>query len=225
MRWWGIVCGAALALCAVGPAAGGVLDPELRGLLESSGAGDRIQVIVQFADQVDLERLKSVGSKKQQRAALIGELRSRAAFAQAPARDFLIARGVDETLSLWAINAMALTFDGQLLDPTGGRRDLQAGLVRATSDQTFRDDPARLLRAVRVATAGRGRPVADPDGQIASDPRSARARDPGPGRVARAGQPAGPRAVVPGFVVCGHGSGGPSHGRARAQSRRRFPAG
>ena len=69
--------------------------------------------------------------------------------------DFAALRGgsIEEDL-LWrdlTINAMALTLDGQLLDPTGGQRDLQACLVRATSDQTFRDDPARLLRAVRVA--------------------------------------------------------------------------
>ena len=69
--------------------------------------------------------------------------------------DFAALRGksIKEDL-LWrdlTINAMALTFDGQLIDPTGGQRDLQAGLVRAASDQTFCDDPARLLRAVRVA--------------------------------------------------------------------------
>ncbi|MEA3396870.1 MAG: HDIG domain-containing protein [Chloroflexota bacterium] len=69
--------------------------------------------------------------------------------------DFAALRGksIEEDL-LWrdlTINAMALTLDGQLIDPTGGQRDLQAGVVRATSDQTFRDDPARLLRAVRVA--------------------------------------------------------------------------
>ncbi len=76
MRWWGILCGVALALCAAGPAAGGTLEPELRGLLESSDTGDRIQVIIQFADRVDLERLPRAGTKGLRRATLIDELQN-----------------------------------------------------------------------------------------------------------------------------------------------------
>ena len=42
-----------------------------------------------------------------------------------------------------------------LLDPFGGLADLRAGLVRAVHDGVFRDDPLRLLRAVRfVAQLG-----------------------------------------------------------------------
>lgn len=55
---------------------------------------------------------------------------------------------------LWrdfTINAMALTLDGEIIDPQRGREDLRAGIIRATSDSTFTDDPARLLRAVRTA--------------------------------------------------------------------------
>ena len=37
-----------------------------------------------------------------------------------------------------------------LTDPFGGRSDLSTRLVRAVSEQTFRSDPARLLRAVRL---------------------------------------------------------------------------
>ncbi len=39
----------------------------------------------------------------------------------------------------------------RLIDPCRGRDDLDARLVRAVSDAAFRDDPARLLRAVRIA--------------------------------------------------------------------------
>ena len=38
-----------------------------------------------------------------------------------------------------------------LLDPFGGRRDLDAGRVRVLHAASFRDDPTRLLRAVRYA--------------------------------------------------------------------------
>ncbi len=47
-------------------------------------------------------------------------------------------------------NAMALTPDGQLLDFFGGERDLQAGVIRHTS-QAFGDDPLRVLRAMQFA--------------------------------------------------------------------------
>ncbi len=53
----------------------------------------------------------------------------------------------------FTINAMALTLDGHLLDPTGGQADLAARQIRLTYPRSFHDDPARLLRAVRQANA------------------------------------------------------------------------
>jgi tRNA nucleotidyltransferase (CCA-adding enzyme) len=56
----------------------------------------------------------------------------------------------------FTVNAMAigLTGDdvGHLYDPHGGLADLEAGTIRVLHDQSFRDDPTRLLRAVRYAT-------------------------------------------------------------------------
>jgi tRNA nucleotidyltransferase/poly(A) polymerase len=50
----------------------------------------------------------------------------------------------------FAFNAMAVRVgSGELLDPFGGRADLEAGTLRAVSDTVFLDDPLRLLRAVR----------------------------------------------------------------------------
>jgi tRNA nucleotidyltransferase (CCA-adding enzyme) len=48
------------------------------------------------------------------------------------------------------INAMARTDDGTLIDPFGGRRDLEAGVLRHVSD-AFAEDPVRLLRVARFA--------------------------------------------------------------------------
>ena len=53
----------------------------------------------------------------------------------------------------FTINAMALTLGGRLIDPTGGQQDLEKRCIRATSDNTFSDDPARLLRAVRQSNS------------------------------------------------------------------------
>ena len=50
----------------------------------------------------------------------------------------------------FTMNAIARPLgDGDYVDPLGGRNDLEAGRVRAVSDSVFRDDPLRLLRAVR----------------------------------------------------------------------------
>jgi Poly A polymerase head domain len=51
----------------------------------------------------------------------------------------------------FTINAIAVRVEGgEPVDPHGGRADLAAGVVRAVSDSIFRDDPHRLLRAVRI---------------------------------------------------------------------------
>jgi len=48
------------------------------------------------------------------------------------------------------INAMAVGDDGQLVDPHGGRRDLEAGVLRHVSP-SFVEDPVRILRLARFA--------------------------------------------------------------------------
>jgi tRNA nucleotidyltransferase (CCA-adding enzyme) len=48
------------------------------------------------------------------------------------------------------INAMAETPSGEIVDPYGGRQDLQARLLRHVSD-AFVEDPVRILRVARFA--------------------------------------------------------------------------
>ena len=51
------------------------------------------------------------------------------------------------------VNAMAmpLTGGGGLIDPHGGREDLESGLLRVLHPGSFGDDPTRALRAARYA--------------------------------------------------------------------------
>jgi len=74
--------------------------------------------------------------------------------------DFSTIRGgVEADLSHrdFTINAMALNLKElekdypQLIDPFQGKRDLDRGLIRVVSETAFQEDPARLLRAVRLA--------------------------------------------------------------------------
>lgn len=68
--------------------------------------------------------------------------------------DFALLRGdgLADDLSArdFAINTLALDQEGTLIDRTGGKADLDAGRVRATSERAFQDDPVRLIRAVRL---------------------------------------------------------------------------
>jgi putative nucleotidyltransferase with HDIG domain len=58
----------------------------------------------------------------------------------------------------FTINAMAVALRhdqfGELVDPFGGRRDLKRKLIRTPLDpvETFKDDPLRIMRAIRFAT-------------------------------------------------------------------------
>jgi putative nucleotidyltransferase with HDIG domain len=73
--------------------------------------------------------------------------------------DFAAYRGPDLESDLrgrdFTVNAMALDLrrDKALLDPLGGAADLRAGRLRACSPTSMKDDPLRILRAVRIAAA------------------------------------------------------------------------
>ena len=54
----------------------------------------------------------------------------------------------DFTINAMAVFLMPTSF-GQLLDPHGGREDIDRGLVRILHERSFIDDATRMLRAVR----------------------------------------------------------------------------
>ncbi len=53
----------------------------------------------------------------------------------------------------FTMNAIAMTKDGQVIDPFEGRRDLKAGVIRAVGDpnERFQEDALRMMRAFRFA--------------------------------------------------------------------------
>jgi tRNA nucleotidyltransferase/poly(A) polymerase len=71
--------------------------------------------------------------------------------------DFALRRGTDWRADLEArdltVNAIALPLGASdLIDLFGGQADLDAHLIRAVTERSFRDDPARTMRAVRLAS-------------------------------------------------------------------------
>lgn len=73
--------------------------------------------------------------------------------------DFSCFRGADLAADLvgrdFTINAIALPAaaqtDASLIDPTNGRADLQAKIIRHIHDRSLLDDPVRTLRGLRLA--------------------------------------------------------------------------
>ncbi len=81
------------------------------------------------------------------------------------------------------INAIAVRLaDGELLAVPGALDDIEARVLRAVSDQSFRDDPLRLLRLVRLAAeldleiAPETAALARRDAALAADPAGERQR-------------------------------------------------
>ena len=54
----------------------------------------------------------------------------------------------------FTVNALAMTLDGELVDLTGGVRDLEKKELRACSPESFVDDPIRIFRAFRFEAEG-----------------------------------------------------------------------
>lgn len=54
----------------------------------------------------------------------------------------------------FTVNAMALSPEGEIVDPFGGREDLSHGVIRAVGDprRRFSEDALRILRAVRFSS-------------------------------------------------------------------------
>jgi tRNA nucleotidyltransferase (CCA-adding enzyme) len=66
------------------------------------------------------------------------------------------ARSIEEDLARrdFTINAMAVPLQGEahLIDPHGGKEDLDRGLLRVLHEHSFLDDPTRAIRAARYAS-------------------------------------------------------------------------
>lgn len=64
--------------------------------------------------------------------------------------------GIEEDLQRrdFTMNAIAMDLDGRLVDPYGGRRDIEHGWIRCVgkAEERFEEDALRMLRAIRFAS-------------------------------------------------------------------------
>src|SRR5437867_3931170 len=116
-----------------------------------------------FAHQARADAIYTVGERFGTIGAIFGELRVEITTYRTESythgdRKPQVAFGatLQEDLSRrdFTINAMARSVaGGDLVDPFGGRQDLDARIIRGVGnpDERFREDPLRLLRAVRFA--------------------------------------------------------------------------
>lgn len=92
--------------------------------------------------------------------------------------------GLDEDLSRrdFTINAMAVPLAGEaLVDPTGGRADLERGVLRVVGPSAYAEDPLRALRLARLCAE---LPVApDPETERLTAGFAARVPESSPERV------------------------------------------
>jgi len=64
----------------------------------------------------------------------------------------------------FTFNAMAMDYDGNIIDPFNGRIDLENKIIRTVGnpDERFEEDPLRILRGIRfLATLGKGFKIDD----------------------------------------------------------------
>lgn len=54
----------------------------------------------------------------------------------------------------FTVNAMAMSLEGRLVDPLGGKPDLERRVLRCCSPESLTDDPLRILRAFRFECEG-----------------------------------------------------------------------
>ncbi len=124
------------------------------------------QVLAGWADTIwtQGERFGTIGARKGTRSYEITTHRAEAYNADSRKPEVAFADAIEVDLSRrdFTVNAMALALpDPQLVDPFDGAADLAAGRLRTplSAEESFSDDPLRMLRAARFVAGYDLRPV------------------------------------------------------------------
>ena len=131
-----ILVGVAL-MSGAGAATAEVLEPELEAMLKSGSPGDEIDVIIELADRIDPSSL-SFSTKTARRSDVVSVLRVRAITTEDPVRRFLMARGIADVRSLWAVGSIAARVPVDILPELAGL----AEVAEVRLDRVFELGPA-----------------------------------------------------------------------------------
>ncbi|MCE2463486.1 MAG: CCA tRNA nucleotidyltransferase, partial [Dehalococcoidia bacterium] len=132
---------------------GGYLRDALRGIpsvdIDIAVQGDALSLAKDIADTLSASYVPLSPSHKVGRIAtppVRGENRNGSIIDDLPRRDFSV-----DALALALEKWDTPSWQESILDPFGGRSDLSRGVIRAIKSSVFQEDPARLLRGVRLA--------------------------------------------------------------------------
>ncbi len=89
-------------------AVGGIVTPELEGVIDASAPQTELSILIELADRLDVDSL-SFPTRSARRHGVAAALRTRAATAEAPVRRYLEQRGSTQVVSLWAVGGLTAT--------------------------------------------------------------------------------------------------------------------
>ena len=117
--------GSLLALSLGPPAEAGQVGRELEEVLQTLQPGEQVAVIVALADTVDAERFRGRG-RGGARGELIRALKAKRDTSQLPVKQLLESRGVAGAVSLWAINAIAVSAAPEVVRELAGLPEVRS---------------------------------------------------------------------------------------------------
>lgn len=122
---------ATIALTAT-PAVGGIITPELEGVIDSSAPHAEVSILIELADRIDVRAL-SFPTRSARRHGVAAALRTRAAAAETSVRRYLQGKGATQVVSLWAVGGLSATLRADAV------RDLAAlpSVSTVRLDRTF----------------------------------------------------------------------------------------
>ncbi|OGQ00499.1 MAG: hypothetical protein A2Z40_05100 [Deltaproteobacteria bacterium RBG_19FT_COMBO_60_16] len=125
------IAGLAILLSGVHASRAGTIAPDLEEALAAAGPGEKVPVIVSFSDKVDLTLFQEK-DKKLKRSLIVKTLRDKAEKSQKELNAFLKDAGIEDAVTLWAINALALAADAGLVELLAGWPGVESVRLDAT---------------------------------------------------------------------------------------------
>lgn len=114
VRFISMLITALFALCFPTPSVAGVIESDVLAEIRDVGIHGEIPIIVGFSDKLDITQFKEA-DKRHRRERMVRALKEKAAASQAQTVGLLKRRGLEKFTSLWAVNALAVKANADLI--------------------------------------------------------------------------------------------------------------